>query len=293
VGKPANAPRNMALSRCSMSFPMDLSGIYNPRNREPRPHEAALFSEIYTDETSHTDHDFLVIGGLMIPRAHVAQFERDVINARLPRLPLTHSNGEPRKLAWGECTKGDLETYKKVVDVFFRFVGQPTNTLHRLIFHCSVVDCRIPGRNYSTGVKGQKEFNKQIYFHHLAIGRRYRKSLFHSYPDYRSTKMTMREMQAIIGHSLKKEDPRDWPFRRIQFRRSWQLQALQVSDVFIGAVAYKLNGWYAEKNAAAHKRELCDYIINKAKARLYCRRGEPKKKDWGQFRIWVRGQPEE
>jgi hypothetical protein len=172
--------------------------------------------------------------------------------------------------------------------VFFQFNGQPTNTLHRLVFHCSVVDCSIAGRNYSNGVRGQQEFNKQIYFHHLAIGRRYRKSLFHSYPDYRTTKMTMTEMQAVIGHGFNREDPRSWPFRRIQFRRSWQLQALQVSDIFIGAIAYKLNGWYDHKDASSSKKALCDYIIGKAKAGIFCRRGEPKKKDWGQFRIWIR-----
>lgn len=90
------------------------------RNREPRAHEAHLYSEIYIDETSQTDHHFLVIGGIMLPRKYSDQFEQDVIAARLPRLPLLRASGKPREAKWSEFGKGDLETYKRIVDAFFR-----------------------------------------------------------------------------------------------------------------------------------------------------------------------------
>jgi hypothetical protein len=146
----------------------------------------------------------------------------------------------------------------------------------------------VRNRNYSKGNKGQIGFNREIYYHYLSIARRYRNSLFYAYPDYRTTNMTMEKMKLILQRTLRKEDQRDWPFRRIQFRQSHETQALQVSDILIGAIAYKLNGHYDSPTATKEKRELCDYIISKAKAGIYCRRGQPKKKDWGQFRIWVR-----
>ena len=175
-----------------------------------------------------------------------------------------------------------------MVDVFFSFGQRFTSTEHKIRFHCSVVNCRVKGRCY-TGKRGQLPFNREIYYHCLSIGRRYRTALFHVYPDYRTTNMTMREMQLILGRAFRREDPRDWPFRRVQFRMSHESQALQVSDILIGAVAYKLNGHYDSPTATPAKKELCDYIINKkAKAGIYCRPGHPRKKDWGSFMIWVR-----
>jgi hypothetical protein len=255
--------------------------------REPRPHEAHLFNEIYVDETSQNDHDFLIRGGIMLPREYSAQFEQDIINARLPKLPATGQDGSAREVKWSEFTSGDLATYKNVVDAFFTFARHFKTTRHVIRFHCSVVDCRIKGRRYS-GKSGQLPFNREIYFHCLSIGRRYRENLFHVYPDCRQTDMTMGEMQVILGRAFRREDSRDWPFRRVRFRHSHESQALQVSDILIGALAYKLNGHYDAPNASAAKRQLCDYIISKGKAGIFVRKGSPQRKDWGNFRIWVR-----
>jgi uncharacterized protein DUF3800 len=259
------------------------------KNREPRPHEAHLFNEIYIDETSQNDQDFLLIGSIMLPRQYGPQLEADIIQARLPDRPLLRSTGEPRELKWSEFGKRDLAVYKRVVDVFFHFRRHFPNLQHKITFQCSVVNCRIKGRRYATGEKGQLGFNREIYYHCLSLARRDRDHLFHVYPDYRTTNMTMQQMRLILQRTMTRDgDKRDWPFRRIQFRRSHEWQTLQLVDILLGAVAYKLNGHYDAPEATPEKKALCDYIIAKAKCGMFVKRGKPLKKPWHDFQIWIR-----
>src|SRR5258707_15169631 len=48
-----------------------------PRHWEPLPHEAKLFHEIYIDESSQNDHHYMVIGGVVVPRAFFAQIKKN------------------------------------------------------------------------------------------------------------------------------------------------------------------------------------------------------------------------
>ncbi len=247
--------------------------------------------DIYIDETSQSGHRFLVIGGIMFPKQYSEMFEQAVIAARLPELPLQHIGGAPRQLAWNRFSLGELEPYKRVVDTFFSFRSQMTDTKHSIIFHASVVNCSVRGRKYSGGAKGQLGFNREIYFHCMSIGRRYHDRVFHVYPDYRSTNMTMREMGVILSRGMMREDPRPWPFRRVKFAYSHKCQAIQVADVFIGAIAYRLNRHYDKANANPEKKELCDYILKRGHALAIFSSRRLRKKDWGNFKIWVRRHP--
>ena len=53
---------------------------------------------------------------------------------------------------------------------------------------------------------------------------------------------------------------RDRTFRRVQYRRSHDVQALQISDLLIGAIAYRLNRHYDEPGGA-DKKLLCDTSV--------------------------------
>jgi hypothetical protein len=60
-------------------------------------------------------------------------------------------------------------------------------------------------------------------------------------------------------------DKREWPYRRLQFEDPEKCQALQVVDIFIGALAYRLNGHYDKPEANKARKQLSDYILNRAK----------------------------
>lgn len=257
--------------------------------REPRPHEAHLFEEIYIDESSQTDHHFLLLGGIVIPRRLSAQFDADILEARRPRLRSLDSKGNLREIGWKTVSTGDFDAYKKVADAYFSFAFHHLKgSTDPFRFYCSVVNTRIPGRAY-TGKRGKVGFDREIYWHCLSIARHHRRNLFHVYPDYRNTDDPISRLGVILCRGLAKErDRRDWAFRRVQFRLSHEWQALQVSDLLIGAVAYRLNRHYDAPNANPDKKRLCDYILEKTKFAPFIKKSSFREKAWGESQLWFR-----
>jgi hypothetical protein len=249
----------------------------------PLPHEADLFTEVYIDESSQTKHRYLVLGALLVPLKLSAQFEAAIIEARGDQFPPKRPDGTPRIFKWEKANAYNLEAYKRVVNAYFRFPQT-----HRLPLaldvntHCVVVDTTIKAlhdRRFSGG-DVDLGFNKDIY--HLCVrdvGRRYKKALFHVYPDRRNTKQPLNEAMMIMNRGMKKHgDTRLYPFRRLKFADPETSQALQVVDILIGALAYRLNGHYQKPEANPAKKALCDFILLKARitdvfgSKIYLRR---------------------
>lgn len=255
----------------------------------PREHERHLFHEVYIDETSQNDHHFLVLGGIMLPREASADFEADMLAARSPRLLKLNSRGFVPEMGWSEVSNGDFVEYHDVLEAYFSFAQNRLRGRRGLFkFYCSVVNLRVPGRHY-TGKKGQIGFNREIYFHCMNVGRRDTYQFFHVYPDYRSTNQPVEKMALMLTRGLRKEgDQRDHPFRRVTFRESHTCHALQISDIVIGALAYRLNRHYDKPNANADKKRLCDYVLEKTGFAKLIFADHFKQKRWGQFQLWFR-----
>jgi hypothetical protein len=262
------------------------------RNRPPKPHEIDRFYEIYIDETSQTGHRFLIIGGIYFPYKYSSLFEQTILKARLPLIPQHHPNGQLRQIGWREFAPDELETYKRVVDAFHSFRQHLSPFNESIEFLGSIIDTHVRGRRYS-GRAGKIGFDREIFYHCLRLGRRFDQALFHVYPDFRSVKdpKDLTRLRYMLNRGIKRnhDDMRDWPYRRMQFRTSHQWQALQVSDLFIGALAYRLNRHYDNPKANPKRKELCDYILRRAHLFAIFKRGKVKKwKDWGNFRYWFR-----
>jgi len=237
----------------------------------PLPHEADSFCNIYIDESSQTKHRFLVLGGLVVPHSHVDLFESDVIAARDPIIAPFRADGRPRVIKWEKVNAYNLASYKKVLEVFWRFeMKHKLNVGKHVDMVCLAVDTsKKPLKVHGDG-DIETGFNKEIYFLCAAlIGRRFKRELFHIYADRRTTKSDLNAARKIMNYgSLKYGDTRPWPFRRLRFEDPERCQSLQVVDILIGALAYKLNGHYQRPDANKAKKELCDYVlIQKAKVR--------------------------
>lgn len=219
--------------------------------------EYARFNDIYVDESSQTKHRYLLLGAMILPTASVKPFVDSIMEARLPELP----QGE---LAWVKVSRAKLPAYKRVVDVFFNNDAQ----IPHLDFHSLHVDTsRVDHRRFNMGSR-EIGFNKEIYQILTKCRRLYRDALFHCYPDKRTTSSSTEELRLILNRGSRKTgDPRDWPFRRIAFRDSAKTPCLQVVDVMLGAIAFKANGHYDVEGASPAKRELCDYILDRAGVR--------------------------
>lgn len=68
--------------------------------------------DIYADESSQTQHRFLVLGAVTVRTEHASDLVAAIRAARLPGLP----HGE---LKWTKVSAAKLETYRAVIDVFF------------------------------------------------------------------------------------------------------------------------------------------------------------------------------
>ena len=234
----------------------------------PLPHEADLFCDVYLDESSQTKHRFLVIGSLIVPHSHVAAFEADIVAARDHTIPVFKQDGSPKVIKWEKANAYTLAGYKKVVDAYWTFPQRHNLPMRKHIdINCIAVDTSKKPLKESGQGDIEIGFNKQIYFLCVPlIGKRFKSELFHIYPDRRTSPQPLRLAQQIMNAGARKYgDKREYPYRRLRYRDPEECQALQVVDIFIGALAYKLNRHYDQPNANPAKKELCDYILKRAK----------------------------
>lgn len=213
--------------------------------------EPSYIAEIFIDESSQTAHQFLVLGGLIVP-----MLDRDTLNdlikkARLPDLPANEAK-------WTKVSRAKLSAYKRICDVLF----DNGDLAH---FHSLFVDTTmLDHRRFNDGSR-DIGFNKEIYQLAIKFSRLYKDSLFHLYPDKRETSQEPNDLRLILNRGCRKSgDGRDWPFRRCQFRDSSNTFALQLVDILVGGIAYALNGHSAAANASPAKIELSRYILDRA-----------------------------
>jgi hypothetical protein len=225
--------------------------IFVSANRDPPPIEAT--SDIYCDESSQTRHRYMVMGGLIIPTARVPETNAEIARLRLPELP----QGE---MKWGSVSRGKLAAYRRLVDAFFDhdiFAG--------VDFHSTVVDTW--GQDHQRFGDGDRDktFNKELYQLATKFARLYPDRLFHLYPDDRETVHRPGELRDILNFGRRKKgDRREFPFRRSHFRKSNETPLIQVVDVLLGGLAYRVNGHANAVDASPPKVELSRHILVRA-----------------------------
>ena len=240
---------------------------------EPLPHEAGLFSEIYIDESSQNNHHYLLVGGIIVSRNRVDWLENEIISARGQDLPIRRETGEIRCLKWEKVKNHNYRAYMRVVDHFVTLGGKLPTPLHENFVEFHSVAADLHRRNTAKYSFGDEDvaFSKELSF--LCVhrfGRRFYRNLFHVYPDRRSTKITEKLAQDILNFSIVKRGiayKREWPFRRFKFKEPEEYQALQLVDVLIGAIAYRLNKQHERPNANKGKSVASEHIWNRLRLR--------------------------
>ncbi|CAO1655006.1 DUF3800 domain-containing protein [Parasphingorhabdus sp. NYA22] len=216
----------------------------------PNPEE---LSDIYIDESSQTKHRFLLLAGMIVQTNKVPEVLAEINRLRLPELP----HGE---MKWNKVSNSKLLCYKRIVDGFFdrpQFSG-----VH---FHSIIVDTHhLNHRAFNDGSR-EVGFNKEIYQLASKFARLYKNRLFHLYLDQRETSQRPEDLRTILNFGRSKVgDSREWPFRRSHFRDSKTTPALQMVDIFAGAIAYHVNGHIDLENASPAKVRLARYILRRA-----------------------------
>ena len=207
--------------------------------------------EIYVDESSQTKHRFLVLGAVVVPLSGIRKLNELIVKARQPELP-------EKEAKWVRVSSKKLVAYKRIVNVLLE------NRDHFQFHSLYVTAFMLNHQKYNAGSR-EIGFNKEIYQLSMKVARLYPDRLFHLYPDHRETTQKPEDLRLILNRGCRKRgDNRDWPFRRCQFRDSKTTLSLQLTDILIGAIAYRLNGHAEAENAAPAKKELSDYILKRA-----------------------------
>ena len=257
----------------------------------PIPEEARFFHHIYIDESSQNDHHYMVLGGIVVPLAFARQLEEDIDNSKPPSFRGVGKDGLPREVGWKFVSNGSFDRYKKIIDTYasfgFRRVASTRNA-GRICLYYSVVDLLVPGRKYTGNERGSIAFERELYFHCLSICKRDREYLWHIYPDDRSSKKAKHYVlsQIMSRGMVKGGAKRPWPARRLNYRDSRDVQAIQVSDIIAGAIAFYLNGHYHKAAANKDKKLLCDYIFDRFKIKEYV--DQKRDKAFGPLILWFR-----
>jgi hypothetical protein len=210
--------------------------------------------EVYIDESSQTAHRYLLIGGIIIHAELSAALERALLVARLPELP----NGEA---AWTKVSRSKISAYWRIVDLFFDNVDK----FAPFEFHSLAVDThKLKDRVFNNGSRSVG-FNKEIFQLCMKFGRIHKKRLFHIYPDYRSTDQNVDDLRLMLNRKIQNNgDSRDWPFRRVHFRDSSTLQVMQLVDILLGGLAFRLNGHSERPDVSPAKLALSNHILARA-----------------------------
>jgi hypothetical protein len=235
----------------------------------PLPHEADRFCNVYIDESSQTKFRYLVIGGLLVPLDFYEAFEADLIAARIDgKVPLTYPDGNVRVLKWEKVSRGTINACINMIETYYSFLKRHNvPTRKHVDFNCIVVDTtKKPLRDDGDG-DIEIGFNKQVYFLcAVMLAKRFKTELFHIYPDRRTSPYRLSEAQAIMNAGVKKYgDKREFPIRRLRYHDPEVCQSLQLVDILIGALAYKLNGHYDQPKPNEAKKALCDFVLTRAK----------------------------
>ena len=198
----------------------------------------------------------MAMGGLIIQTAKVANANAHIARLRLPELP----SGE---MKWGSVSKGKLAAYRRLVDSFF---DDPV--FQGVDFHSTIVDTSQQDHQRFGDGDRDKTFNKELYQLAIKFARLYPRALFHLYPDDRETIHRPGELRDILNFGRRKTgDRRDFPYRRCHFRDSGSTPLIQLVDVMLGGVAYRINGHANAIDASPAKVELSRHILTRAGVR--------------------------
>jgi hypothetical protein len=239
------------------------------------PTDDEKIEEVYIDESSQTGHRLMVIGSISLPHRFSDQFAQDILDARRPRLAAERPDkSELREMKWKDINKGEFEAYRRVVDAYFDFAHKHIKDGQGAVeFHCTTILTQVRGRVFS-GARGMKALNNEFFQHCLRIAVYHKSNFFHFYLDRLYLDRRHTDERAVADHDAKLRnklcsllkhngDPRNYVARKVKSRHSHEVQALQVVDLLIGAVAFRLNRHYEAADANPDKKLLCEYILRR------------------------------
>jgi hypothetical protein len=188
---------------------------------------------IYCDESCYLEHDghgCMVLGGIWCPADKSQQIGEDLRDIRK-----RHDIGSHREVKWTKVSQAKVEFYKELVDYFF--------ANEHLAFRAVVVPDKSKLRHGDYG-QTHDDFYYKLYFQLLQfwIDDAHEFRIFLDIKDTKSWAKTQK-LRDVLANDIYDFDRS--VVRSIELVRSEQVQLIQLTDLFVGAVGHatrKLHG---------------------------------------------------
>ena len=209
---------------------------------------------IYCDESCHLPHDsidLMVIGGISCPKE-----KAEYVNKSIRDIKVRNGVYKFAEIKWTKVSESKYKMYEELVDLFFDT---------RYLSFRSVVALNKSHLNYEKFHLSHDDWYQRIYYLTLRemmnIGNGY-----YVYVDIKDTKGSekINKLKEVLNNVLVYFY--DETVKNIQLVRSDQIQLLQLTDLFIGAVSYANRGLTtnsAKLKLIKHIEERANRILSK------------------------------
>lgn len=231
-----------------------------------------MLVRVYGDESRQTGAKYMVLGAVWLDSAGEEALIKDCTDFR-------NLTGMRHQLKWTKVSDQKLNEYKKFIDIFFRH-----NRLHHVAFRCVVIDThQLDHKTFNRGDEelGFYKLYYQLLLHNMRPGNRYLIML----DDRRTRKKTrLSTLKIVLNRGIRKKFNIDYDIvRNVEPRECEDLNQLQMVDILIGAIGYRLNGLHLKAGAKRAKIELSQHILN-GSGRVSFGPQDAPKDTW--FNIW-------
>jgi hypothetical protein len=216
---------------------------------------------IWGDESCQNAHKHMVLGTIWENPNYAASLERDVNKLR-------DEFDFRKEFHWTEVKGHQRMVYKSLIDIFERYMRQGV-----IRFRALVVDMSNK-RNIRRGDDKELHFYKMFFW--LIVKKLKRENRYDIFLDRKSNSVFGRltDLEFSLNSRMIEDDIIHYFFdpvvRRVEPRSGEEIQ-LQLADIFAGAIAYVVNGFYDEakkNNSKNAKVDLVDHIENRVGVKL-------------------------
>jgi len=205
---------------------------------------------LYVDESCHLEHDgfsAMTIGYTKIPNNSYTE-----IKSEIKQIKLKYKS--PTELKWNKLSYSRIGLYKDLIDYFFE---------SDIKFRCVLIKNKHNINNNKFNLGDHNAFYYKVVY--LLLYNRYvnnKDSDYRVFLDIKDTngRVRLNTLEEVIKNKFSNRSP----FIHFQNIRSHENELIQLTDFFIGAIAYKARGLYKGVNSSKVKNEIIEYLETKS-----------------------------
>lgn len=213
---------------------------------------------VYADESCYLEHDnveFMVLGCV-----YCLKKDKNYIANKIKEIKIKHGLKPTTEIKWTKISSNKLDMYKDFIDLLYDenisfrgWIAHDKKSLDHELFHQTYDDW----------------YYKMYYhlFNYIISESIVNYNIFLDIKDTRSS-IKNEKLKNILNHS------NIYNVSRVQAIRSNEVQLIQLADLIIGAISYKLRNL----NTSSAKLELVDYIEKKFNLSLFMNSANNNKK---------------